>query len=161
MKKMRFFAMLTMAATMIFTFNSCDKDDDGDDFVVNTGGYNQTWVNEFTDNGVLFSFGELFDDGSTLSYAMKSEKKRNWVVYKDFYTYDKSGIITNMTMDAECSSEEYADELENNLKEMEMNNGIKSYERSGVKFKAVYGDEYFSGYTKDDVLEEYEDRIRG
>lgn len=144
MKKIKFLAMMTIAAMFATTFTSCDKDDDDDD--------SGKWVKEYEEFGVTYSISELKDDGSTISYSEKGQIGSDWCVCSYIYNYDKDGTITGMTETLELSSnaESFYDFMEDE--------GDDDYYTSivlvGKTITCTVSKKYLPK-TKDEVISEY------
>lgn len=148
MKAFRFFALLAMAATLTFSFNSCDKDD---------GDEGDNWVNTYTWYGTTYSVSELKDDGSSLTYSIKTCRDGicETTTYK--YSYDKSGNINGATIIAELPSAEIAkEEYDNLLEDEDYDEFYESIVISGNIITCVAKKGVFEDYTKDMVKAEYE-----
>lgn len=137
--------MLVMAATLLFSLNSCDKDDDDDN------GGNGKWTHTYTEYGTTYSVTDLKDDGKCLSYSMKMENGGDWCIETNSFTYEK-GIITGCTEVYECSSDEVADAMYSELLE---DDEYSSVVKSGKKITAIYKSTVFDGSTVSDVQKYY------
>ena len=159
MKKMRFFAMLTMAATMAFTFNSCDKDDDDDD----SESYN--WEYNCVMQGEEYSITGLIDNGSSLAFSDKSIVEGGYVIITYVYDYNKNGYITGKTEKYECSTENVGTYVYEMLKEEgeyykeNDDDMFESIDRSGNVITIVFNGYLFEDYTKEDIVDEYEELV--
>lgn len=148
MKKIKFLAMMTIAAMFATTFTSCDKDDDDDD-------NSHKWVKEYEEFGITYSISELKDDGSTISYSEKYQQGGEWCIYDYIYSYDKEGKITGMTESLEFNSASNAKSAYDELMEDE---GDDDYYTSivlvGKTITCTVSKKYLPE-TKDEVISEY------
>lgn len=147
MKKIKFLAMMTIAAMFATTFTSCDKDDDDDN--------SHKWVKEYEEFGITYSISELKDDGSTISYSEKYQQGSDWCVCSYIYNYDKDGTITGMTETLEFNSSSNAKLAYDEFMEDEGDDDYySSFVLNGKTITCIVSKKYLPE-TKDEVISEY------